>query len=446
MKTARELRDNALEHCILPLASREALGQHGLNIYVRGEGTRLWDTEGNEYLDMMSSHTRANSLGYGNEEVAHAVYEQLRQLHYVGTITNLAEPAVTLAVRLAALAPGDLDRCVFVSGGSEAVETAIKIAKQYHIARGEKSRAYKVISRWFAYHGATMGAVAASDWLDLRHIAEPGVPGYAFIPAPRSYRNAFSMNDDDYCDFCASYLEQQILHEGPDLIAAFIAEPIMQAHGVQIPQKRYWHRVREICDRYDVLLIVDEVITGFGRTGEWFAINHFDVEPDIMTMAKALTAGYVPMGAVITRSEIADAMPVFQHIHTFSGHAGAAAAANAVIEIKERDGLIERASENGSYFKAALCDGLQSLESVGEIRGCGMWHAIDFTGDRESRTPWPREAVRDVARRMYGYGVIVGSIGDAIEIAPPLITTRADLDRTVELAARAIGEVESEYR
>jgi putrescine---pyruvate transaminase len=278
IETAEELQRSALKHCIFPLADRLDVERRGLNIYVRGEGTRLWDVHGKEYLDMISSHTRANSLGYGHEEVARAVYEQLRQLHYVGTVTNLAEPTIALASRIADLAPGRLGRCLFTSGGSEAVETAIKIAKQYHVSKGDKPRAYKIISRWFSYHGATMGALSASDWLDVRHIAEPGVPGYLFIPAPRCYRNAFDMNDDAYFDFCASYLEQQILHEGPELVAAFIAEPIMQAHGVQIPSASYWQRVREICDRYEVLLIVDEVITGFGRTGEWFGISHFGIE------------------------------------------------------------------------------------------------------------------------------------------------------------------------
>jgi adenosylmethionine-8-amino-7-oxononanoate aminotransferase len=254
------------------------------------------------------------------------------------------------------------------------------------------------------------------------------------------------MDEDAYVDLCATYLERQIQHEGPEYVAAFIAEPIMQANGVQIPPKRYLERVREICTKYDVLWINDEVITGFGRTGAWFAIDHYGLEPDIMTMAKAMTAGYVPMGAVITRPEIADALPIFRHVHTFSGHAGAAAAANAVIAIKERDGLIAKAMENGEYFVGKLKSALESHPIVGQVRGIGMWHAVDFTADKETKAPFEDDTVATIVRRMYQYGVIASPIGTAFEMAPPLIATRADLDLAVEVAARAIDEVARERR
>ncbi|GIW05065.1 MAG: hypothetical protein KatS3mg059_1685 [Thermomicrobiales bacterium] len=183
----------AQEHCIFPLIHQADIRDFGPNVYVKGEGIRLTDVNGKTVLDMMSSHTRANSLGYGNEEIARAVYDQLRTLHYAGTVANITEPAIRLASKLAELAPGRLSKVLFVSGGSEAVEAAIKLAKQYHIATGRKPRAHKVISRWFAYHGATMGALSATDWLGTRHIAEPGVPGYSFIPGPSCYRNPFGM-------------------------------------------------------------------------------------------------------------------------------------------------------------------------------------------------------------------------------------------------------------
>jgi putrescine---pyruvate transaminase len=333
---------------------------------------------------------------------------------------------------------------MYVSGGSEAVETAIKLAKQYHIAAGRKRNPHKIISRWNAYHGATMGALAATDWLGTRHIAEPGVPGYSLIPGPSRYRNPFDMSEEEYEDFCATYLERQIEHEGPEYVAAFIAEPIMQAHGVQMPSKRYFQRVREICDTYDVLFICDEVITGFGRAGAWFANEHFGIEPDIMTMAKAMTAGYMPMGAVMTRSEIADAMPVFRHVHTFSGHAAAAAAALTVISIKERDALIEKSRNDGEYFQQILRNALLDKPIVGDVRGIGMWHAVDFTANKETKEPFHDDTVKAVVRRMRDKGVIVSAIGTAFEIAPPLISTRADLERTAEVAAEAVDEITAE--
>ena len=433
----------AMEHCVFPLAPMDEVRRDGPTIYVKGEGVRLTDVHGNEYLDMMSSHTRANSLGYGNREIAGAVARQLEELHYVGTVTNLAPPTIQLATKMAELAPEGLSKVVFVNDGSEAVEAAIKLAKQYHAHTG-KPRATKIISRWNAYHGATMGAIGATDWLGTRHIAEPGVPGYSLIPGPSRYRNPFGMEEEAYFAFCADYLERQIEHEGPDYVAAFIAEPVMQAHGVQVPVAEYFQRVREICDRYGVLLIVDEVITGFGRTGTWFASERYGIKPDIMTMAKALTAGYMPMGAVIARAEIVDALPVFRHVHTFSGHPGAAVAANTVIGIKERDGLIEQGREHGEYLLDSLHEYLDQHPIVGDVRGVGMWLAVDFTADKETRAPFEDDTVRAVVKRMYQHGVIASPIGTAFELAPPLISSRADLDEAVRVAAKSIDEVARE--
>jgi adenosylmethionine-8-amino-7-oxononanoate aminotransferase len=415
--------------------------QYGPNIYVKGEGIELTDQNGRVYLDMMSSHTRANSLGYGSQEIAKAVYDQLVRLHYVGTCDNFVEPAVRLAAKLAQLTPGRLDTVMFVSGGSEAVETALKLAKQYHFHKGRKPRAHKIIARWNAYHGATMGALAVNDWLGTRHISEPGVPGASFIPNPTCYRNPLGFTDQAYGDYCADFLEQQILREGPEYVAAFIAEPLMQAHGVQIPPPNYFKRVRQICDRYDVLLIIDEVITGFGRTGRWFASEHFGVEPDIMTMAKAMTAGYFPMGAAMTRREIIETIPNFRHVHTFSGHGGGAAAALATIGIYERDGVIDKARDNGRYFLDRLKELLADSPIVGDVRGLGMWLAVDFTRDKKTKAPFTDDTVKKVVRRMKDLGVISSAIGTALEMAPPLIATRSQLDRAAEMTAEAIRDV-----
>ena len=270
-----------------------------------------------------------------------------------------------------------------------------------------------------------MGALSVTDWLPVREVADPRVPGHSFVPNPTNWRNAFGMDDEAYADLCATALERQIELEGPEHVAAFIGEPIMQAHGVQIPPRRYWQRVREICDRHGVLLIADEVITGFGRTGAWFACEHFGLEPDIMTMAKALTAGYAPMGAVITRAEIADALPMFRHVHTFSGHAGCAAAANTAIRIKERDGLIPRARQNGVYLRQALEDAVGRHPIVGQVRGIGHWHAVELTADKHSKAPPADGTVAAVVRHMRDEsGVLACAIGHAFEMAPPLTATQ----------------------
>ncbi|MFL5762111.1 MAG: aspartate aminotransferase family protein [Thermomicrobiales bacterium] len=435
---------DALAHLVFGNIHQADLRDRGPNIYVKGEGITLTDIRGNTYLDMMSTHTRANSLGYANEEIAKAINDQLLTVHYVGTTANLAPPTIQLATKIAALAPGRLEKVYFVNDGSEAVEAALKIAKQFHQNSGTKPRAYKVISRWNAYHGATMGAIGATDWLGTKNSSEPGVPGYSFVPGPMNYRNPLDMEPEAYADLCATFLERQILREGPELVAAFIGEPIMQANGVQIPPASYWPRVREICDKYGVLLIIDEVICGFGRTGAWFASEHFDIEPDILTMAKALTAGYIPMGGVIAKAEIVDAIPTFRHIHTFSGHAIAATAANIVIAIKERDNLIQQARDNGAFFLDGLTQALGSHPIVGDVRGKGMWLAIDFTRDKQTKAPFEDDTLPAIVRRAYKQGVIVSAIGTAIEIAPPLIATRAELDRAVDVLRQAVCDIAAE--
>ena len=216
---------------------------------------------------------------------------------------------------------------------------------------------------------------------------------------------------------------------------------VLQGHGVHIPPSNYFPRVREICTKYDVLLIIDEVITGFGRTGAWFASHHFGIEPDIMTVAKAMTGGYFPMGATLARREIVEAMPMFRHVHTFSGHGGGAAAALAAIGILERDGLIGKARDNGSYFLARLRELLMDSPIVGDVRGLGLWLAVEFSAGKQKKTPFTDATVKDVVHRMKELGVIASAIGNSLEMAPPLITGRADLDRAAEVTAEAVRDV-----
>ncbi|MBJ3778476.1 aminotransferase family protein [Acuticoccus mangrovi] len=438
---SNSLAQSALDHCIFPMIDAAEVHRTGPMVFLEGKGLSLTTAEGKTIKDMISSHTRANSLGYGNTEIAEAYATQAAKMHYGGTANFTSEPMIRLAETIADLAPGDLSRVFFVSGGSEAVESALKIAKQYQQGSGNKPKAYKVISRWNAYHGATMGALSVTDWLSVADVSDPRVPGASFIPNPQCYRNEFGMDPDAYFDLCADYLEAQIKFEDPDLVAAFIAEPVMQANGVQIAPKRYFERVREICTKYGVLLIIDEVICGFGRTGKWFANRHYDVEPDIMTTAKALTAGYAPMGAVVTTPAIADAIAHFRHVHTFSGHAACAAAALAVIAIKQREGLVDKALANGVYFQDALKKTILPLPIVGDVRGLGHWHAVDFTTDKATKAAFADGTVKAVADRMFELGVLVGIAGTAIEIAPPLIATPADIDETVAVMETAINDV-----
>lgn len=442
--SAEEIRQQAEQLYIWPLISKQQLQAEGAMIFAEGDGHTLTDIDGKSYLDVTSSWTRASSLGYGNEEIARAVYEQLMQLHYAGTVAHVVDTTIKLAAKLAELAPKRLSTTFFVSGsGSEANEAAFKLARQYQQARN-KPRAYKIISRWNGYHGGAGGAQAANDWLNTRAPAEPAIPvGFSHIPAPTCYRCPFGMEYPSCNLFCADYLEHQIQHESPDLVAAFIAEPVMQANGAQPAPPEYFPRIREICDKYEVLFIADEVITGFGRTGEWFAMDHWDVEPDLMTMAKAMTAGYVPLGGVMTRQEIWDALPGFPHVHTYNGHPSATAAALAAIDIYERDNLISRAKETGEYLLDALRP-LEALPIVGQVRGLGMWVAVDFTADKASKAVFADDTVKAISLRARELGVIVGSNGTAIEMAPSLNISREDLDVAVQTLERAIREIATE--
>jgi putrescine aminotransferase len=294
--TAASLHEMAYDHFIWPLQHRDDMDAEPPLIFTEGNGVHLRDIDGNDYLDLMGALTRAASLGYGREDMVAAMQHQLSRLHYAGTSGQAADTSVRLAAELARRTPGDLTACAFAGSGSEANEGAFKIARDYHHAT-DKPRAYKVISRWDAYHGSVGGALAASDLLDVRHPGEPGVPGVSHIPAPTCYRCPFGLEYPSCGVMCAEYLEKEIQHQGPELVSAFIAETVMQANGVQVPPPEYLPRVQEICHEYNVLFIVDEVITGFGRTGAWFASEHWDLEPDILTLAKSMTAGYAPLGA-----------------------------------------------------------------------------------------------------------------------------------------------------
>jgi putrescine aminotransferase len=385
-----DLTQISLAHLMFPLVPKNDLDADGPMILVKGEGVTVTDQYGKTYIDMMSGVTRAASLGYGNKEIGQAMYDQAARMHYSGTGRMTSVPATLLAEKLAAITPGRLSKVSFTSGGSEATETSLKIAKQYLQQSGKKPRAFKVISRWSSYHGATMAALSCTDWLAVREIPDPRVPGHSFVANPMRYRNPLGLDEKTYSDLCVAHLERQIQLEGPELVAAFIGEPFQQANGVQIPLPGYWTRIREICDKYEVILIIDEVITGFGRTGTWFATEQIGIEPDILNVAKAMGGGYAPVGAVITRDEIADGIGHFRHVHTYSGHAVSCAVALKVIEIMERDRLVERsdalAGDWQDDMKATL--GITQLSGTFEAAASGRQSTSPQTNPRRrcSRT------------------------------------------------------------
>jgi beta-alanine--pyruvate transaminase len=434
------LTRDALDYFLFPLASKEEIRTQGPMIFTSSDGMEITDAGGKTYLDMMSCHTRAGSLGYGEERIARAIYDQLVSLHYAGTIANVVDVTVNLSAKMAELAPGSLTSTVFAGSGSEANEMSIKLARQYHIAKGDKPHAHKVISRWNAYHGATMGAIGCTDYLGTRAITEPGVPGYSRVPAPNLYRTPFGMDPSEVCDYCVDFLEQHIVHEGPEMVSAFIAEPVMQGDGVQVPPDDYFARVREVCDKYDVILIGDEVITGFGRVGAAFASERFGVTPDMMTTAKGLTNGTVPASAVVMQKEIYDTfmtgpdwMVELTHGYTYSAHPLAVAAGLATLDLYRDEGLFERSAALSPVFEDAV-HSLKGLPNVIDVRNIGMMGAVEFA----PRGGEPGRRGYDVFLDCWQSGVYCRQAGDTLAFSPPFIIEEGEIGQIFEIVADAI--------
>ena len=440
------LTESALEHLWVYLREPSDMAEKGEpQIFVEGKGVHVTDARGNEYIDAMSGLWLKN-VGYGRHEIADAAYAQMLKLTYMplGT-TN--EPAVLLAEKIASITPGDLSRCFFTSGGSESVETAIKLSRAYFKRVGEPTR-YKFISRKGSYHGATMGALALGGTPGFpKQDYEPMMPGFFHGPQPLPYRCEYGGTTPEECaERCANAIEDIIKFQGPDTVAAVVAEPISSPYGAVVPGPNYWPMLREICDRYGCLLIADEVITGFGRTGKMFACEHWGITPDIMTVAKGLTSGYIPMGGAILRKPIADAFvgspqAAFKHVITFGGHPVAAAAALKNIQIMEEEGMVENSARMGRY----LLDGLEELKEkhqiIGDVRGLGLRCGMDIGKDRQTKEPFPAEANLG-ARLTQGFsdnGIILRG-GDAMNIAPPLCVTAGEIDEIVTVFDKVITQ------
>lgn len=411
-----------------------------LPMIVRGEGVWLYDSQGRAYLDACGGAYVAN-LGHGVSVVAEAVAEQIKRVAYVNGTAFTNEPVEALAAELRTLSPRGLDYAYFLSSGSEAVEAALKLARQHHVEAGRPSR-HKIIARTPGYHGNTLLALSASAREHYKKMYGPWLVPVRMIAAPYPYRLA----PDDPA-MTGDALEQAILEEGPDTVAAFIAEPVGgSSTGGSVPPPGYWRRVREICDRYGVLLIADEVLTGAGRTGRWAAVEHFDVVPDIMTMGKGLSGGYVPLSAVITSERviapIAKGSGAFKHAQTFSHTPAICAAGLAAVRHIKAHGLVERSARMGEVLHERLRS-LLDLPAVGDVRGLGLLGGVELVADKASREPFGRElkvAETLVAEAQAGGLVLWSNVGhadgvrgDLVMVAPPFIITEAEID---ELVAR----------
>ncbi len=441
---ASDLVREDLDHVLHPVTLLRDHATRGPFVLVEGHGIWLKDPAGKEYIDGLAGLWNV-AVGHGRSAIAEAIRQQAGKLAYVPLFWGMAnDRAIELGHRLAALTPPSIKRFFWTSGGSEANDTGFKIARYFWRLQGCEEK-YKVVSRLLAYHGATYGALSATGLAHYWQNFGPMVPGFIHVPAPYCYRCPWGQQYGSCNLQCAGAVEEAFT-AARGAVAEFIAEPVMGAGGVIIPPPEYFPRVREICDQHGVLLHLDEVITGFGRTGRWFACQHWNVQPDLLSLAKAMTSGYQPLGAVGLSEEIYQGLlgseAAFFHGYTYNGHPVCCAAALANLDIIEAERLVENAATVGAYLLERLQE-LQELPHVGEVRGLGLLAAVEIVADKATRAKFAPElkvGERIQARARAG-GLLCRAVSDVICLAPPLIITREEVDLVVSRLATAITGV-----
>jgi adenosylmethionine-8-amino-7-oxononanoate aminotransferase len=420
------LQDLARRHLWMHFTRMSAYEDHEVPIIVRGEGCYVYDEHGKRYLDGLSALFCVN-IGHGRADIVQAGADQAKELGFFTNWSYAHPRAIELAARIADLAPGDLNRVFFTSGGSEAVESALKLARQYHKLTGNPNKT-KVVAREIAYHGTSLGALSATGITSLRTPFEPLTPGGTHVPNTNTFRMPHGLSPQELADAVAEKIE----FEGPDTVGAVIMEPVQNAGGCFVPPEGYWQRVREICDEYNVLLISDEVICAWGRLGEWFGAQRYDYLPDIITTAKGLTSAYAPMGAVIASDRVFEPFQEgtnsFTHGFTFAGHPVCAAIALANLDAFEREGILDNVRNNEGAFRAML-ESLRDIPIVGDVRGAGFFHAIELVKDQDTDEQWTDDEAEVLLRgflstELYNRGLIcrADDRGDpVIQLSPPLI-------------------------
>jgi len=446
METASALIAIDQQHLVHPLHFAKD-NEHPM-VVVRAKGEKIRDIDGKEYIDGLSGLWNVN-VGHGRKELAKVAAKQMNELAFASAYSGATNiPAIKLAEKLMQIAYGNTSAVYFTTAGAESNESAFKLARYYWKTQGKPEKV-KIFSRTHAYHGVTMAAMSATGMAAYHKMFGPLVPNFLQAPAPYPYR--WPGNDDPGTG-AADALEAMILKEGADTVAAVIAEPVMGAGGVIVPPDSYFPRLRQICDRHNVLLITDEVITGFGRTGRWFALGHWGVEPDLTSFAKGVTSAYLPLGGVLISKRVhraileAPADQKFMHAATYSGHPVCSAVGLRNIEIIEQDGLVERAGEMGKRLLAGL-EGLRDFQAVGDVRGLGMMCGVELVEDRGSKKPAIGLGAK-VAKAALDRGVLIrirgGSadpaIGDTICVAPPLMTPVRSINRIVSVLGEALAE------
>jgi putrescine aminotransferase len=432
------------EHLLHPLHHPSA--HENPLIFESGHGVWMRTIDGKEYIDGLAGLWNV-LIGHGNSKLADTAREQMSTLAYCSSYVGSGNvPAIRLADKLAGFAYPKLNSTFFTSGGAESNESAFKTVRHYWKRKGKPNKT-KVIARTYAYHGITLAAMSATALKVYWTMFEPRVPGFLHIPTPHPYRFEGDIKAGETIGQAAARaLEEAILREGQDTVGAFIAEPVQGAGGVVVPPDDYFPLIRAICDKYEVLFIADEVITGFGRTGEWFGLNRYGVQPDIMSFAKGVTSGYLPLGGIQISDEIHDVImsspPAerWMHAYTYSGHPTCCAVALTNLEVIESEGLVARAGRMGKR----LLDGLKALEAefevIGKVRGQGLMCAVEFVADRATKAP--ANIGEKVRKAAVDRGLFTRAIGDTIAFAPPLVISEDEVDQILQIMGESIAEVQ----
>ncbi|MDP9940269.1 aspartate aminotransferase family protein [Ectopseudomonas alcaliphila] len=429
-------------HHLAPFSDYKQLAEKGPRIITEAKGVHLWDSEGNKILDGMAG-LWCVAVGYGREELVEAASAQMRQLPFYNTFFQTAHPPVLeLAHAISQLAPASMNHVFFTGSGSEGNDTMLRLVRHYWACKGQPNKKI-IIGRDNGYHGSTVAGASLGGMKFMHEQGDLPIPGIAHIPQPYWFGEGGDMAPEAFGIWAADQLEKKILELGEENVAAFIAEPIQGAGGVIIPPDSYWPRIKEILGKYDILFVADEVICGFGRTGEWFGSQYYDLKPDLMTIAKGLTSGYVPMGGLIVSDkvfEVIEAHGDFNHGFTYSGHPVAAAVGLENLRILKEEGIVERVkAETAPYLQKRLRE-LADHPLVGEVRGIGMLGAIELVQDKTSRKRFSGDVgVGMVCRgHCFNNGLIMRAVGDTMIIAPPLVITQVEVDELVEKARKCL--------
>ncbi|WP_278396237.1 aspartate aminotransferase family protein [Stutzerimonas kunmingensis] len=422
------------DHHLPPFTDYKALNAKGTRIITKASGVYLWDSEGHKILDAMAGLWCVN-LGYGREELVEAATRQMRELPYYNLFFQTAHPpAVALAKAIADIAPAGMNHVFFTGSGSEANDTVLRMVRHYWAIKGQPAKKV-VIGRWNGYHGSTIAGASLGGMKAMHEQGDGPIPGIEHIDQPYWFGEGGDMSPEEFGVRIADQLEQKILEVGEDKVAAFIAEPIQGAGGVIIPPESYWPRVKEILARYDILFIADEVICGFGRTGEWFGSDYYGLEPDLMPIAKGLTSGYIPMGGVVVRDEVVHTLNEggeFYHGFTYSGHPVAAAVALENIRILRDEKIVERVKTKTAPYLQSRWQELLEHPLVGEARGVGLLGALELVKNKKTRERFADPGVGMLCREhCFRNGLVMRAVGDTMIISPPLVISEEQIDELV---------------